>query len=113
LAPQSSGSDELGLEMRIARYPPYLSKFNPIEHRLFPHVTRACQGVIFTSVTLVKERMGKTQTRQGQQIVADIIETAHQTGRQADDDFKATLCIVLDQVLPQWNCRALPSQPVI
>jgi len=29
--------DELGIEIRIAHYPPYCSKFNPIEHRLFPH----------------------------------------------------------------------------
>ena len=40
--------NELNLEIRIAHYPPYTSKYNPIEHRLFPHVTRACQGVIFT-----------------------------------------------------------------
>ncbi|MEO0804629.1 MAG: hypothetical protein AAFY57_20570 [Cyanobacteria bacterium J06642_2] len=25
--------------------PPYTSKYNPIEHRLFPHLTRATQGV--------------------------------------------------------------------
>ena len=28
--------DELGIEIRIAHYPPYCSKFNPVEHRLFP-----------------------------------------------------------------------------
>ena len=47
-------ADELGIEIRIAHYPPYCSKYNLIEHRLFPHVTRACQGVVFTSVELVK-----------------------------------------------------------
>ncbi|NJM66696.1 MAG: hypothetical protein HC851_14065 [Acaryochloris sp. RU_4_1] len=31
-------------------YPPQTSKYNPIEHRLFPHVSRVCQGVIFESV---------------------------------------------------------------
>lgn len=46
---------ETGLEVRVAHYPPYTSKYNPIEHRLFPHLQRACQGVIFTSVELVKE----------------------------------------------------------
>lgn len=35
--------DEIGVEIRIAHYPPYTSKYNLIEHRLFPHVTRACQ----------------------------------------------------------------------
>jgi hypothetical protein len=35
---------EIGVEVRVAHYPPYTSKYNPIEHRLFPHLTRACQG---------------------------------------------------------------------
>jgi hypothetical protein len=58
-------ADEIGVEIRIAHYPPYCSKFNPIEHRLFPHVTRACQGVVFTSIELVKELMEKTHTETG------------------------------------------------
>jgi Rhodopirellula transposase DDE domain len=39
--------NRLGIEIRVAHYPPYCSKHNPIEHRLFPHLTRACRGVIF------------------------------------------------------------------
>jgi hypothetical protein len=58
-------ADEIGVEICIAHYPPYCSKFNPIEHRLFPHVTRACQGVVFTSIELVKELMEKTHTETG------------------------------------------------
>ena len=104
---------ELGLEIRIAHYPPYCSKYNPIEHRLFPHVTRACQGVIFTSVALVKELMEKTRTRQGLQVVVDIIDAVFQIGRQVAADFKATMRIVFDTVLPLWNHRALPSRPVV
>jgi hypothetical protein len=42
--------NEIGIEFRIAHYPPYTSKYNPREHRLFPHITRADQGVIFTSL---------------------------------------------------------------
>ena len=38
--------NEVGLEVQVGHYPPACSKYNPIEHRLFPHVTRACQGVI-------------------------------------------------------------------
>ena len=40
-------SDRLGIEIRVAHYPPYCSKYNPIEHRLVPQLSRACQGVIF------------------------------------------------------------------
>jgi hypothetical protein len=43
-------ADRLGVEIRVAHYPPYYSKYTPIEHRLFPHVTRACRGVIFRTM---------------------------------------------------------------
>ena len=37
--------NEIGIEVRVAHYPSYCSKYNPIERRFFPHVSRACQGV--------------------------------------------------------------------
>jgi len=106
-------SDELGLEIRIAHYPPYCSKYNPIEHRLFPHVTRACQGVLFTSVELVKELMEKTKTSKGLRVFVEIIETVYQTGRKAAEDFKHTMRIIRDDILPSWNYRAVPNPTVI
>ncbi len=39
-------SNELWIEIRMAHYPPYTSKYNPIEHRFFSHVTRACKWVV-------------------------------------------------------------------
>ncbi|MCG6860420.1 MAG: ISAzo13 family transposase, partial [Chromatiaceae bacterium] len=38
-----------GLRVRIAHYPPYTSKWNPIEHRLFSQVERAWSGVMLDS----------------------------------------------------------------
>ena len=105
--------DELGIEIRIAHYPPYCSKYNPIEHRLFPHVTRACQGVIFTSVALVKKLMEKTKTSKGLKVVVEIIEKVYQTGRKVAEDFKANMRIVFDAVLPRWNYRAIPKQTLV
>ena len=106
-------ADELGIEIRIAHYPPYCSKFNPIEHRLFPHVTSACQGVAFTSVALVKQLMEKTHTAQGLQVVVNILDKVYETGRKVAEDFKTTMRIVFDELLPRWNYRAIPAQKVI
>jgi len=105
--------DELGIEIRIAHFPPYCSKFNPIEHRLFPHVTRACQGVVFTSVALVKQLMEKAHTQKGLKVVVDILDTVYHTGRKVADDFKAKMQIVFDDLLPQWNYRVIPARTVI
>jgi hypothetical protein len=101
-------ADEIGVEIRIAHYPPYCSKYNPIEHRFFPHVTRACQGVIFTSIELVKELMEKTSTATGLKAFVHIIDRVYETGHKVTADFKENLRIVFDDFLPQWNYRAIP-----
>ena len=82
--------------------------YNPIEHRLFPHVTRACQGVIFTTIELVQELMAKTHTQTGLQAFVHIIDKVYHTGRKVAADFKEHMRIVFDEVLPQWNYRAIP-----
>lgn len=104
---------EIGLEIRIAHYPPYTSKYNPIEHRLFPHITRACQGVIFTSLELVKKLMEKTTTSTGLKVTVQIIDKVYETARKVADDFKETMQIVFDDFLPQWNYTAVPIREVI
>ncbi len=101
-------ADEIGVEIRIAHYPPYCSKYNPIEHRLFPHVTRACQGVVFASIELVKELMEKTHTQTGLKAFVHIIDKVYQTGRKVAEEFKKTMRIVFDEVLPHWNYCAVP-----
>lgn len=101
-------ADEIGVEIRIAHYPPYCSKYNPIEHRFFPHVTRACQGVIFTSIELVQELMEKTNTTTGLKAFVHIIDKVYETGRKVAADFKENMRIVFDDFLPQWNYRAIP-----
>jgi hypothetical protein len=102
--------DRLGIEIRVAHYPPYCSKYNPIEHRLFPHVSRACQGVIFESVELVKELMEKASTSTGLRVTVDILDKMYQTGRKYADGFKKSMKIVFDDILPKWNYRAVPSR---
>jgi len=102
-------ADRLGLEIRVAHYPPYCSKYNPIEHRLFPHVTRACQGVVFHTVQVVKELMEKTKTRTGLQVTVDILDKTYEIGRQCAKGFKKNMKIVFDAFLPKWNYRAIPA----
>lgn len=102
-------AQETGLEIRVAHYPSYCSKYNPIEHRLFPHLTRACQGVIFTSVELVKELMGKTSTKTGLEVQVNILDKVYQTGRRVADDVKEQIQVVFAAVLPKWNYTLVPK----
>ena len=102
-------ADRMGLEIRVAHYPPYTSKYNPIEHRLFPHLSRACQGVIFRNVLQVQHYMAKAATKGGLKVVVNILDKVYEAGRKVADGFRKTMRIVFDNLLPRFNYRALPA----
>lgn len=101
--------ERLGLEIRIVHYPPHCSKHNPIEHRLFPHVTRACQGVVFHSIDIAKQFMEKAKTSAGLKVTVAILAGVYETGKKCAVDFIANMRIVFDKHLPRWNYRTLPQ----
>lgn len=102
-------ADRLGLEIRIAHYPPYCSKHNPIEHRLFAHVTRACQGVTFHTVEIARQFMAKAQTTTGLKVTAEVLGGVYVKGKKVAADFLENMRIVFDAHLPRWNYRAVPA----
>ena len=102
-------SNQIGLEIRIAHYPPYCSKHNPIEHRLFPHITRACQGVVFHSLAIAKHFMAKAKTTTGLKVTVDILTGVYVTGKKCAMDFIENRRIIFDDYLPRWNYRAKPQ----
>jgi hypothetical protein len=101
-------ANRIGLEIRVCHYPPYTSKYNPIEHRLFAHITRACQGVIFKNVEQVRHYMAKTTTRTGLSVAVNILDKIYEKGRKVAEGFKNTMRIEFDNVLPRFNYRAIP-----
>jgi len=94
-------ANEIGISIRITHYPPYTSKYNPIEHRLFPHITRACKGMIFKNNELVKNLMARATTKKGLRVFANILDKAFQTGKKVEGGFKENMKIVFDDVLPK------------
>lgn len=100
--------NDLGIEIRVAHYPSYCSKFNPIERRLFPHVARACTGVLFDALDTVVRLMRRASTTTGLKTTVHVIRRVYATGREVANDFKATMRIVFDDMLPRWNYRAVP-----
>jgi len=102
-------ANRLGLEVRVAHYPPYCSKHNPIEHQVFPHITRACQGVILHTVDIARHFIERTKTTTGLGVTVRVLDKVYQTGRKYAVDFKHTMKIVFDDYLPKWNYRAVPE----
>ena len=100
--------NDLGIAIRVAHYPGYCSKFNPIERRFFPHVTRACQGMLFDTLDTVVRLMRKASTTTGLQTTVNVIRRVYETGRKVAENFKATMTILFDELLPKWNYVAKP-----
>ena len=101
-------ANEIGIEIRIAHYPPYTSKWNPIEHRVFPHITRAMQGMVLLTHQLVKELIETATTKTGLKVFASIFNRVYETGRKVVDGYKESMRIVFDSHLKQWNYTAIP-----
>jgi hypothetical protein len=101
--------DELGIDIRVAHYPPYTSKWNPIEHRVFPHITRALQGMVLTSHQITKELIERATTKTGLSVVACILNKVYETKRKVAAGFKESMRILFDNILGQWNYVATPK----
>ena len=99
-------ADRMELPVRVAHYPPYTSKYNPIEHRLFPHVTRACAGVSLRDLETAVQLMRKTRTRTGLRVTVEVVKKYYATGKQYSPDFRASMPLQFDEDLSAWNYRA-------
>ena len=81
--------NDLQIDIRVAHYPSYCSKYNPIERRLFPHVACACQGMLFDTLDTVVGLMRKTSTTTGLRTTVNVIRRVYEIGRTVADDFKS------------------------
>ena len=102
-------SDSIGLPIRIAHYPPYCSKYNPIERRFFPHLGRVCSGMLFDTIETVVRLMRRATTSTGLRTTVNVIRRCYAAGRNATDEMKQQLRIQYDEFLPKWNYTALPN----
>jgi len=102
--------NDRGVTIRVAHYPAYCSQCNPIERRLFSHVTRACQGVVFDSLHTVLGLIQKTKTHQGLAVTVRVLDKLYETGRKVSDAFKEHMPIIFDSVLPKWNYWPVPQR---
>jgi hypothetical protein len=94
---------ELQRDIQVAHYPPGCSKYNPIEHRLFCHVTRALQGVTLRTMEVAQRFIARTSTACGLRVVAEIAKRMYQKGRKATRNFLDHNPIENHRFLPNLN----------
>ena len=105
-------ADEWGLNIRVAHYPPYCSKYNPIEHKLFPIITRSWKGLMLDTVDTMVELIEKRTKNlaSGLKVFVDTISQVFEKGVNVYDDYLDYCNIKFDTQNPQWNYRVLAMQ---
>jgi len=101
----------IGLEIRVAHYPSYCSKFNPLERRFFPHISRVCTGMLFDTLQRAVELMRKATTATGLKTTVNVIKRIYETGRNATDAMKESIrkTVQFHDLLPKWNYTITPQ----
>lgn len=101
--------NEIGVAIRVAHYPPHCSKYNPIEHRLFPHVTRAWSGLIFRTLQIAVAGLRRVTTRTGLKLTHAVLNKVYALKRSANQTFLKASSLQRDTFLPTWNYVVRPQ----
>jgi hypothetical protein len=95
----------LQMEITVAHYPSYCSKWNPIEHKAFSYISKKWSGVVFKNYSIMKELAEATTTKTGFSVKAYINTKQYEIGRKASEEFMKTMPVIFNNVLPKWNYK--------
>ena len=101
-------AQQTGLTVMVCHYPPYCSKWNPIEHRLFSQVHKAMQGVVFSDYLTIERCMEQTTTKTGLTVVVRLNLKAYPTGIKMDKSKIDPSRIAYHPQLPELNYTIYP-----
>ena len=85
--------------------------FQAQSHRtpVFPHITRACQGVIFHTVDIARQCIERAHTTTGLRVTVRLLDTVYHTGRKYAADFKQTCKSSLTITYPNGTTELYPN----
>ena len=106
-------ANRLDMNLLVMHYPPYCSKWNPIEHRLFSQITRSWSGAPLLSIEQAAQRAARTTTSKGLTVHVNINNKTYDIQRPIDNNYERRLKwqVVHRPNLPKWNYLVKPDNP--
>jgi hypothetical protein len=98
-------SDALKIQIVVAHYPPYCSKWNPIEHRAFSFISKKWQGEVFDNYDKIKELAEQTTTKTGFSVKVWMNTKTYLIGKKVPEEFLKKMPVIFNKFLPKWNYR--------
>jgi hypothetical protein len=96
-------ANQLGKVIRVCHLPPYCSKYNPIDHRLFCHISRSLQSLMLRSVELIRAAIERTTTRKGLRVATELARKLYRSGIKASPEYLRQETVIRHKTLPQFN----------
>jgi hypothetical protein len=94
---------------RVCHLPPYCSKYNPIDHRLFCHLSRSLQAMQLTSIEVLYHALTQTTTHTGLRVVCELARKRYAAGVKANPEFLANEPTLRDKTLSAYNYKFSPN----
>jgi hypothetical protein len=105
---QAQLSDRFGLTVTVCHYPTGCSKWNPIEHRLFSHISINWAGKPLRSWDTLLAYLRGTTTSTGLEVQAFLQEGVYTTGQSVSEADMQTLNLERHAICPYWNYTIRP-----
>jgi hypothetical protein len=102
--------DPYRLTVTVCHYPPGASKWNPIEHQLFSHISNNWAGKPLESYETVVKYARTTQTTCGLQVSARLVQKNYDKGEKISHAEMEKLLLRRHKTLPSWNYTLAPSE---
>jgi hypothetical protein len=100
---QEKLADRLGIEVMVCHYPTGASKWNPIEHRLFSHISLNWAGKPLRSFEGMLAYIRGTTTETGLEVRAFMLDRIYRRGIKISDKEMKGLNLQRRTVCPKWN----------
>jgi hypothetical protein len=101
-------SKEIGIPITVCHYPPGTSKWNKIEHRLFPFISMNWRGVPLTDYQIVVDLINNSKTREGLSVKCVLDMNKYEVGVRISDKQMREIKLLGGRFHKDWNYTLKP-----
>jgi transposase len=103
-------ADRSGLDVFVCHLPPWTSKWNKVEHRLFCYISKSWAGKPLVDVETVVSLISNTTTRRGLRVVCQSDSGVYLRGKKVDDEEFKAINISKIGLHGEWNYVISPTK---
>lgn len=100
--------DPFGVAVTVCHYPAGASKWNPVEHRLFSHISTNWAGSPLRTLKGMLSHVRGTVTETGLRVRALLTRKVYPKGVKVSDEELAKVALERGDVCPGWNYTISP-----